>query len=163
MNLKLPKGTYYDEKTGYIKFKNSNRLFHRWVMYKHLNRRLKRGEVVHHINGNKRDNDIKNLKVISWLEHIKIHYGPAIKAEGKAELLEQIIPVLDSLETELKSYETERESRDLKAMCIGIALVGICMFVLRLIKPTSLTLWEAGLGVLIIGVGSWLFKWSTAR
>ena len=150
MNQRLPKGTYLDEKTGYIKFKNTNRLFHRWVMQQHLKRRLKRGEIVHHKNGNKLDNNITNLELINWLEHIKIHYGPAIKAEGNAELLAQIIPVLES-------FETERESRDLKAMFIGVAVVGICMLALGIIRPTKLDLWEAGVGLLIIGVVSWLF------
>ena len=151
MNLRLPKGTYLDEKTGYIKFKNSGRLFHRWVMQQHLKRRLKRGEIVHHKNGNKLDNNITNLELINWLEHIKIHYGPAIKAEGKAELLEQLIPVLESL-------DTERESRYLKAMFIGVAVVGAIMFVLGLIKPTNLTLWEVGVGLVIIGLVSWLIE-----
>ena len=150
MNLRLPKGTYLDEKTGYIKFKNSNKLFHRWVMQQHLKRRLKKGEIVHHKNGNKLDNNITNLELINWLEHIKIHYGPAIRAEANAELLEQLIPVLES-------FETERESREFKAMFIGVAVVGAIMFVLGLIKPTNLELWEAGVGLVIIGLVSWLF------
>jgi len=151
MNLRLPKGTYLDEKTGYIKFKNSGRLFHRWVMQQHLKRRLKRGEIVHHKNGNKLDNRIENLEMVDFLDHIKIHYGPAIKAEGNAELLEQLLPVFESL-------ETERESRKLKAMFIGVAVVGAIMFVLGLIKPTNLTLWEAGVGLVIIGLVSWLIE-----
>jgi len=119
-------------------------------MQQHLKRRLKRGEIVHHKNGNKLDNNITNLELINWLEHIKIHYGPAIKAEANAELLEQLIPVLDS-------FETERKSRHLKASIVGVAVVGIIMLVLGIIRPTKLDLWEAGLGLIIIGVFSWLF------
>ena len=150
MNQKLPKRTYLDEKTGYYRFKNSGRLFHRWVMEQHLKRRLKKGEIVHHKNGNKLDNRIENLEKVDFLDHIKIHYGPAIKAEGYAELLEQLIPVLES-------FEIERERRDLTASVIGVAVVGGIMFVLGLIKPTKLDLWEAGVGLLIISVFSWLF------
>ena len=157
MSLKLPKGTYLDDKTGYIKFKNTNKLFHRWVMQQHLKRRLKRGEIVHHKNGNKLDNSIANLELINWLEHIKIHYGPAIKAEGNAELLEQLIPVLDSL-------ETEGERRDLKAMFIGVAVVGVAMVIVGgLIRSTTLELWEAGVGLLIISLLGWLFERSINR
>jgi len=147
MNQKPPKRTYLDKKTGYYRFEDSHRLYHRWVMEQRLKRRLKRGEIVHHKNGNKTDNRFENLVKVDFLEHIKIHYGPAIKAEGNAELLEQLIPVLDS-------FEIERESRALKAMFIGIALVGAIMFVLGLIKPTNLQLWEAGIGLVIIGLVS---------
>ncbi|MFC2012422.1 HNH endonuclease [Chloroflexota bacterium] len=149
MNQKPPNKTYYDKKTGYYKFKNSpHRLYHRWVMEKHLKRRLKRGEIVHHKNGNKLDNNIENLEITNWLDHIKTHYGPAIKAEANAELLEQLIPVLES-------YDTERESRDNTAAVIGVAVVGTIMFVLGLIKPTNLTLWGAGLGLILISLFTW--------
>ena len=36
---------------------------HRHIMQKFLSKKLKRNEVVHHINGNKKDNRIENLEV----------------------------------------------------------------------------------------------------
>jgi hypothetical protein len=36
---------------------------HRWVEEKKLGRKLKNGEVVHHINGDTLDNSPKNLKI----------------------------------------------------------------------------------------------------
>lgn len=51
---------------------------HRVIMEKHLNRKLDTDEVVHHLNGNHKDNRIENLVVMSRSEHGKLH---AKKAE----------------------------------------------------------------------------------
>lgn len=47
---------------------------HRIVMEKHLGRKLTKTEVVHHIDGDKNNNDISNLKLFSNIsEHVKFH------------------------------------------------------------------------------------------
>lgn len=46
----------------------------RYIMEKHLGRQLKKGEVVHHINGDTEDNNIENLMLFkNHSEHIKFH------------------------------------------------------------------------------------------
>ena len=47
---------------------------HRYVMEQYLKRRLKREEIIHHINGNRTDNRIENLKIMSHKEHIRLEY-----------------------------------------------------------------------------------------
>lgn len=58
-------------KRGYNKRGNAKQ--HRLIMEEHLGRKLLKDEVVHHINGDKKDNRIENLRVMSRTEHSKLH------------------------------------------------------------------------------------------
>lgn len=53
-------------KHGYV-------LHHRIVVENHLGRLLNSDEVVHHVNGNKKDNRIANLEVMFHREHTRHH------------------------------------------------------------------------------------------
>lgn len=64
-------------KYGYV-------LHHRIIMENHLQRLLSKNEVVHHINGDKLDNRIENLKLMNANEHVKLH--GAIKGRKYVDL-----------------------------------------------------------------------------
>lgn len=65
-NYVIVKGHPKATKHGYV-------LQHRVVMENHLKRLLNADEVVHHINGDKKDNRIENLELLDAKEHVRLH------------------------------------------------------------------------------------------
>jgi len=63
--------TPYKSRVGKLKYA----MQHRLVMEKHLGRKLRKEEVVHHKNHNRSDNRISNLQVMTYSEH-SLHHIP---------------------------------------------------------------------------------------
>lgn len=70
------KGGRYQNTSGYIEIRVNGRkkLEHVYIVEQSLGRRLNRSEVVHHKNGDKTDNRIENLQVMTISEHMRHHH-----------------------------------------------------------------------------------------
>ena len=58
---------------GYLRNNKAKKRLHRQVMEDYLQRKLSSNELVHHINGDKTDNRIENLEIISRAKHCRLH------------------------------------------------------------------------------------------
>ncbi len=63
----------YRERRVLLNGKNTRVLEHRYVMEQHLGTKLTYWTDVHHIDGNKTNNQIDNLQLLSKSEHTKLH------------------------------------------------------------------------------------------
>ncbi len=85
---------------------------HRWVMEEHLGRKLIKGEIVHHIDGDKSNNDINNLMLFPTKgAHTKFHYeerGWLIAGKNKKKLIEGKLKCFEcGLLKEIKEFLTD--------------------------------------------------------
>lgn len=71
-----PIGSTRISRKGYIVEKTEDGWIfqHRVVMERHIGRKLRDDELVHHLDENKKNNDIKNLEIGLWGEHTKEHH-----------------------------------------------------------------------------------------
>lgn len=69
------KGGYIHKRLGYrfVQHKGKKVYEHRLVMERKLGKKLNKGEIVHHLNGNKTDNRPENLVVMTQSEHVILH------------------------------------------------------------------------------------------
>jgi hypothetical protein len=64
----------FKDKKGYKRYSNSGKSVHRHVMERLIGRKLRKGEVVHHKDGNKTNNRRSNLqKFSSQKSHHALH------------------------------------------------------------------------------------------
>jgi hypothetical protein len=134
----------YPDKNGYLRYCDSDYPVHRRVMEKKLGRRLARGEIVHHINGNKLDNRPENLELLTAKEHYKRHVVPILQERREARIIENLTPRI--------------EAQAAKAIVIGFACAGAILLVVGLITGTRLAMWYIGLLFLLGALAGWFIQ-----
>lgn len=111
-------GNYYVNKQGYKLYYIGDKTYkggyvaeHRIVMELHLGRRLKKGEVIHHIDGNKQNNDLSNLLLTNKSDHRNVHH----QLESIAYLLIQSgLIKFNGSEYYIEPFTWERDSKPLE-------------------------------------------------
>ena len=92
----LWKGGVSLNNNGYLRNNSSNGYVHREIAERHLGRKLRHNEHVHHLNHDKTDNRIENLLVLTNEWHSRIHGNLNGNRPWESKIAKQWIEVIDA-------------------------------------------------------------------
>lgn len=117
-----PDNPYYETSSGYTRQPGGMRKvrLHRILMASYLGRNLKTEDVVHHRDGNKLNNNIDNLELMTPQEHMKIHSKNNFKEYNAKRKLRKLLASNTSAPQNIQSplsRNASREDRKLLETC----------------------------------------------
>lgn len=102
---------YFLDKTHPLSHKNTGKVYlHRHLMSIKLGRWLTPEEIVHHIDGNKSNNSLHNLEVLSKKEHAHLHQGTVEYTELSCPVCGTLFKV-NSVTAHLRKHCSEKCSK----------------------------------------------------
>lgn len=96
------------------------RLEHRIIAEQMLGRKLTRNEVVHHIDGNKWNNDPGNLMVMTRREHALVHKDDIIRSKPVIQLDENREPIKEWPSARAAAAATGAGYQNIYKCCRGL-------------------------------------------
>lgn len=115
MPLRWPDGTIRICKTHDYVFEKHNGQWirqHRLRMEKKLGRKIRPSEVVHHKNGIRSDNRLRNLEVMLESKHARLHHtGRKCSAAARKKMSEAALALLTKSECKRRSIRAKKQHR----------------------------------------------------
>lgn len=86
----MSKGNYYLSQSTHNAERRKAKSLHVAIWEYHNNKSVPKGYVIHHIDGNKFNNDISNLQCLTREEHYNLHRSNMLKANKSKEHIEHL-------------------------------------------------------------------------
>ena len=106
---------------GYEYFYDKKKVFiHRQVAEEIIGRKLEKDEVVHHLDGNKLNNNRRNIVVLLRADHARLHIFPELKLEKQDDGTHKVLPMVKVCEICSDEFKTFSKKLSICEKCYSL-------------------------------------------